>query len=248
MNTIMNATINKAEPEDNDKSDEQIKTKKTYRESFDLNKEEIKANKLEITSEDSRMNIKLEDKFGESIPSGVIIKGENSGGDVNYYLCHISHPKREEFAPYTAECEDIIEALGMTFAEGTVFKALWRSCAERELGLKKEGGDGIRDAEKMVYSSNRVLVARKLQLPMIIGPITSENTEKEVDTSNAPGWIEWNGGDCPVKDNTLIEYKTRNNWIFKETTPQGLIWKHGGGTMRAAYEIIGYRVLEEKEE
>jgi hypothetical protein len=51
----------------------------------------------------------------------------------------------------------------MTFAEGCLFKALWRSCAARNLGLHKEGQDaeGVYDAEKMVYYANRVLVQRK---------------------------------------------------------------------------------------
>jgi hypothetical protein len=88
-------------------------------------------------------------------------KPENSGGDVNYYLVEVPHPKRLE--PYTAECEDIIEALGMTFAEGCEFKALWRSCAARTLGLLKAGNDaeGIRDAEKQQYYATRTLVQRR---------------------------------------------------------------------------------------
>lgn len=86
---------------------------------------------------------------------------EKSGGNVNYYMLRIDQPKR--LPPYDAECEDIIEALGMTFAEGCLFKALWRSCAARTLGLHKEGQDeaGIYDAEKAVYYSNRVLAVRK---------------------------------------------------------------------------------------
>lgn len=89
---------------------------------------------------------------------------EKTGGDVNYYLVDIKDPKRLE--PYKAECEDIIEAMQMSFAEGNLFKALWRSCASRTLGLHKEGQDaeGIYDAEKMVYYANRVLVQRKRRL------------------------------------------------------------------------------------
>jgi hypothetical protein len=64
-------------------------------------------------------------------------------------------------AQYDAECNDIIEALGMTFAEGNVFKALWRSCAERTLGKKKRGGDAVYDAEKMVFFSERTLAQRR---------------------------------------------------------------------------------------
>jgi hypothetical protein len=86
---------------------------------------------------------------------------EKSGGNVNYYVANIPDPKR--LPPYKAECEDIIEALGMNFAEGCLFKALWRSCAARTLALHKEGQDlqGIYDAEKAVYYANRVLAIRK---------------------------------------------------------------------------------------
>jgi chemotaxis response regulator CheB len=88
-------------------------------------------------------------------------KGEFTGGDVNYYVVEIREPKR--MRPYAAEAEDIIEALGMTFAEGCAFKAIWRSCAARALGVRKEGMDehGIYDAEKVVYYGGRMLAQRK---------------------------------------------------------------------------------------
>ena len=89
------------------------------------------------------------------------MSAKGTGKDVNYYLVDISDPKR--LSPYTAECEDIIEALGMTFAEGCAFKAIWRSCAARTLGLLKPGHDseGIYDAEKTVYYGGRMVVQRK---------------------------------------------------------------------------------------
>jgi hypothetical protein len=101
------------------------------------------------------------------------VKGEFTGGNVNYYLVDIKKPKR--LLPYTAEAEDIIEALGMNFAEGCAFKAIWRSCAARQLGLFKEGMDvhGVYDAEKTVYYGNRMLAQRtqerdqQLSLPSI---------------------------------------------------------------------------------
>lgn len=88
-------------------------------------------------------------------------KPEKSGGSVDYYKVLIKHPTTPEATQYTAECNDIIEALGMDYAEGNTFKALWRSCAERTLGKKKVGGDSVYDAEKMVFFSKRVLIKRK---------------------------------------------------------------------------------------
>lgn len=86
---------------------------------------------------------------------------EFTGKDVNYYLVEVAEPKR--LPPYTAECEDIIEALGMTFAEGCAFKAIWRSCAARTLRLVKKGQDeaGVYDAEKVQYYGGRMLAQRR---------------------------------------------------------------------------------------
>lgn len=86
-----------------------------------------------------------------------------TGKDTDYYVVEITDPKR--LAPYTAECEDIIEALGMNFAEGCAFKALWRSCAARTLGKVKPGSDlqGIYDAEKVEYYGNRMVAIRRRQ-------------------------------------------------------------------------------------
>lgn len=81
---------------------------------------------------------------------------EYTGKNVNYYLVEIPSPKR--LPPYTAEAEDIIEALGMSFAEGCAFKAIWRNCAARISGLMKQGYiDGVYDAEKVEYYGSRML-------------------------------------------------------------------------------------------
>lgn len=88
---------------------------------------------------------------------------EKSGGSVNYYQVEITAPTTQGRLAYIAECNDIIEALGMDYAEGNEFKAIWRSCAERTLGKKKVGGDSVYDAEKAVFFANRTLTKRKAQ-------------------------------------------------------------------------------------
>lgn len=87
-------------------------------------------------------------------------KPEKSGGSVDYYKVRIENPTTKEQAPYTAECNDIIEALGMNYAEGNAFKAIWRSCAERTIGKKKAGGDALYDAQKVVFFGQRMVVQR----------------------------------------------------------------------------------------
>lgn len=84
-----------------------------------------------------------------------------SGGLNNYYVVTIKNPQRKEQEPYQAECEDIIQALGMTFDEGCAFKALWRNAAAR-MGNGKPGNSSVYDCEKLVHYANRILTKEKL--------------------------------------------------------------------------------------
>lgn len=87
---------------------------------------------------------------------------EYTGGSVSYYRVRVTDPTAADLLPYIAECNDIIEALGMTFAEGNAFKAIWRKCAARNLGLGKEGyKDGLYDAEKVEFFGHRMVVCEK---------------------------------------------------------------------------------------
>lgn len=85
---------------------------------------------------------------------------ELTGSRVNYYLAFVENPQREGQDAYMAECEDIIQALGMTFDEGCIFKALWRTAAARQ-GNGKPGQKGVYDAEKMVHYAGRILSKAK---------------------------------------------------------------------------------------
>ncbi len=77
----------------------------------------------------------------------------------NYYLVQVTHPQRD-VEPYQAECEDLIEALGLTFDEGNVFKAIWRTANARK-GNGKPDQKALYDAEKIVHYAKRIL--RKAQ-------------------------------------------------------------------------------------
>lgn len=89
---------------------------------------------------------------------------EYTGGSVSYYRVRVVAPTSEDLRPYIAECNDIIEALGMTYAEGNVFKAVWRRCAARTLGkAKAHYQDGLYDAEKAVFFSARILTKELAQ-------------------------------------------------------------------------------------
>lgn len=90
--------------------------------------------------------------------------GEYTGGSSSYYTIHISSPTTEGRPAYDAECNDIIEALGMNYAEGNAFKALWRRAAARK-GMRKKGYDnGLYDAEKVEFFGKRLTVQSKEEL------------------------------------------------------------------------------------
>ena len=86
---------------------------------------------------------------------------EYTGGSVSYYKVPVEHPTTPDREPYVAECNDIIEALNMTFAEGEAFKAIWRMAAARQGRVKKSYTDGVYDAEKVQFFGGRMIVQAK---------------------------------------------------------------------------------------
>lgn len=94
-----------------------------------------------------------------TLEMGKLQEAEHTGGSVNYYKVHVANPTTLPEA-YDAEANDIIESLGLTFAEGNLFKAIWRMAADRN-GKKKKGNNSVYDAEKLVFFAERVLVQEK---------------------------------------------------------------------------------------
>lgn len=84
---------------------------------------------------------------------------EHTGGSSSYYGVDVTNPTSGGDR-YFAECNDIIESLGMTFAEGNAFKAIWRTAAARN-GKKKQGNNAVYDAEKVVFFGERMLAQAK---------------------------------------------------------------------------------------
>ena len=101
------------------------------------------------------MNGQIDENTGQPTP-------EYTGGSSSYYSVNITNPTTEGRPTYTAECNDIIEALGMNYAEGNAFKAIWRRAAARTLGLTKKGyDDGLYDAEKVEFFGHRLVEQSK---------------------------------------------------------------------------------------
>lgn len=90
------------------------------------------------------------------------LTGKKLSGD-HYYRVKVDAPMSEEVPAYTAECGDIIEALGMTFNEGEAFKAIWRMAAARQ-GRGKPGNKAMYDADKAAHYASRIAAQTKLQL------------------------------------------------------------------------------------
>lgn len=78
-----------------------------------------------------------------------------SGGSNDYYRVWVSRPTSGGDA-YSAECNDIIEALGMNYAEGNAFKAIWRHAALRK-GGGKPGSTLLYEAEKAEFFAKRLV-------------------------------------------------------------------------------------------
>jgi len=83
-----------------------------------------------------------------------------TGGSADYYKVDVSKPTSGG-EPYTAECNDIIEALGMEYDVANAFKAAWRVAALRQ-GRGKPGQDSaVYDGEKIVFFGNRIIERAK---------------------------------------------------------------------------------------
>lgn len=160
-----------------------------------------------------------------------------SGGLNNWYVVPVKNPQRKEQEPYQAECEDIIQALGMTFDEGCAFKALWRNAAKR-MGNGKPGNDAVYDAEKMVHYTNRILAKEKLA--EVLEPMFrheqagtcsgSCSTSSAKDEDN--GWVYSSKGARPSISQTYkfiqVVYRDGRCYEFAHETDVdwGIVWKY----------------------
>lgn len=152
-----------------------------------------------------------------------------SGGLNNWYVVSVKHPQRKEQEPYQAECEDIIQALGMTFDEGCAFKALWRNAAAR-MGNGKPGNTTLYDCEKLVHYSNRLLAKAFLLAKESEEVAKKEDTEIPPDILTIGGCWHYLGSGHPyfTKKFTSIEvvYKTEldRKYIYSYSNFREIQW------------------------
>lgn len=112
---------------------------------------------------------------------------------------------------------EFIHSNGIGYMEGNVIKYVsrWRSKG------------GIADLEKAKHYIDLL--------------IELENKPNQSDgESNADGWIEWHGGECPVHPKTCTEIRLRCG-MLDENIASTRRWYHIGND----YDIIAYRVVED---
>lgn len=135
-----------------------------------------------------------------------------SGGLNNYYVVSIKNPQRKEQEPYQAECEDIIQALGMTFDEGCAFKALWRNAAAR-MGNGKPGNKALYDCEKLVHYANRILAKERLAEEPVVKDVLNSVCSGEVVAleESCTDWVYSNERPSFMRKWKKIEYEYKNH-------------------------------------
>ena len=83
---------------------------------------------------------------------------ESQASQCNYYQVQVLRPQNpdQKGVPYILNCEDMIQALDMTFDEGCETKSLFRRCRARQ-GFAKAESTAVRDAAKAVHYAQRIL-------------------------------------------------------------------------------------------
>lgn len=160
-----------------------------------------------------------------------------SGGLNNWYVVPVKNPQRKEQEPYQAECEDIIQALGMTFDEGCAFKALWRNAAAR-MGNGKPGNTPVYDCEKLVHYSNRILAKAILLSKESEEVVKEKGTETLPDISTIGGCWHYLGNGKPyfTREFTSIEI------VFKTEPDRKYIYSYSNFREIQWNSVLKYRI------
>lgn len=67
-------------------------------------------------------------------------------------------------------------------------------------------------------------------------------------TTDADGWIDWPGGECPVSDSTMVDVCYRDGAIHKAQRADSYEWGHGyAHFVTTGADIIAYRLHQPQE-
>lgn len=107
-------------------------------------------------------------------------------------------------------------------------KKLTAEVARRNIHLLKE----MQSASNIGLSMRSELFLQALEIAL---PIL-EQQERGDD------WIEWGGGECPIKPGDICDIKCRDGEFFRRLEDYQLDWKHDG----TPADIIAYRIIPEQ--
>ncbi|PXW19017.1 hypothetical protein [Pantoea sp. JKS000250] len=97
----------------------------------------------------------------------------------------------------------------------------------------------LAEAVKLFISqplNNPLSRGQMMEIARIALPILEQQERGEGE------WIEWGGGECPVKGATLVDIKFRNGDIIRGYKPRHLDWRLDGDIG----DIIAYRIIPER--
>ena len=73
---------------------------------------------------------------------------------------------------------------------------------------------------------------------------TPENVhETQTCIPDKDGWIKWNGGECPVHPDTVVDVKLRSGHTEYKTTNKFLCWRRMVDGTEYPYDVIAYRIV-----
>lgn len=139
----------------------------------------------DVTPEDNEVLVDLREKNDTKSVDSKLDKNqeaENSGLSCNYYVAEVTQPTTTGVR-YTAECNDIIETLGMSPTEANIFKELWRTSAARTLGKKKKGSNTKRAAEKVAFFGLRYALQNGVTLEELITTLQQMRVQATITQS-----------------------------------------------------------------
>ena len=155
---------------------------------------------------------------------------QKTGGSNDYYSADVVNTL-DGRPGYTVQCLEVIETLGMTFAEGEAFKAIWRSCAARTLGKHKADNNARYDAEKVEFYGARMVAATLAPFAARLIAACEESVQLDPDqlaNSNKSATHRDGGGSLYKIHDVSGRWLRWGNghWFFAssdpKTVPQGL--------------------------
>lgn len=95
---------------------------------------------------------------------------KSGGGSCNYYIVDVDKPTTLK-GQYTVECNDLIEALGLSFAEANIYKEIFRTANERTHNNGKQGNNPKRAAEKVLFFAIRNAIKNNVDIGRLLSEL-----------------------------------------------------------------------------